>query len=51
MVAAVMGSHLPAFPQKKKSALLPGLVTETPAEFLIGFLSHPTGEESLWPER
>ena len=36
-----MGSHLPVFPQKKKSALLPGLVTETPAEFLIGFLSHP----------
>lgn len=35
------GLTSPSFSSKEKSALFPGLVTETPAEFLIGFLSHP----------
>lgn len=38
------GLTSPSFSSKEKSALLPGLVTETPAEFLIGFLSHPLGK-------
>lgn len=37
------GLTSPSFSSKENSSLLPGLVTETPGEFLIGFLSHPLG--------
>lgn len=43
MAIAAKGLTSPNFFSKEQSLLLPDLVTETPGEFLIVFLSHPPG--------